>query len=315
MKISILIIAAALFCCGCQRTCEEFEPGICYHPTPCVFEGKPSAFPPLTEQERISDWGKQLRLAYAFAKEQDYYRAITGFKSALVFLPQRLKDRKCQIEYGIVQAYYLAEKYQEAIEYFDGSCLLACDERFPAYRDLLIMIYDCYQHTDKCEKAAGTLNLINSQFPELAVDLELSTAFMGADFATINELADCRCDEAEINDFISEYWSLAKSDQRAQLYQALLPGAGYLYVGQKDAARTSFIINLLFTWAAYKFFANGYYAAGIITASLETGWYFGGINGARLAAKEYNERVYGVNGQAFMRCHDMFPVLMLQTNF
>jgi tetratricopeptide (TPR) repeat protein len=315
MKTVLIYISAALLCCGCQRTCEKFEPNITFYPNPAILECRESAFPPLNKDERLTEWGKQLRLAYAFGNDQDYYRSITAFKSALVFLPPRLNERKWQIEYGIVQSYYLGCKFQDAIEYFEASTLLNCSKEFSPYRDLLIMLYDAYLQCDYFEKACNVLTVINNEYPELANDLELSTAFKEADFVSIEELAPKRKDESDIREFIDEYLCVMKSEQKAQLYQALLPGAGYYYVGQKSAARTSLIINALFTWAAYQFFEKGYYAAGVITASLEAGWYFGGINGARLAAKEYNERVYGLNGQAFMKSHNYFPILMIETRF
>ena len=37
--------------------------------------------------------------------------------------------------------------------------------------------------------------------------------------------------------------------------------------------------------------------AGIFTASLEAGWYLGGINGAGLSAKIYNDRLYSELGK------------------
>lgn len=310
-----MLLSAGILCSSCQKTCEPFEPNICYYPPSCLIESRPSAFTPLTPDECKTDWGKQVRLAYSFGKQQDFYRTITGFKSALVFLPMNKPDRKLQIEYGIVQAYYLGSKYRDAIEYFESSDLLYATNEFPAYRDLLIMLYDAYLKIENDEKACKMLDLINLEYPNEAGALRVSTAFLDADLPSIQEASQCRSDKDEIDCFINEYLIASKSEQRAQTYQALLPGAGYLYVGQKDAARTSFLINLLFTWAAYQFFDRGYIAAGIITASLEAGWYVGGINGARLAAKEYNERLYGVNGREFMRDHCLFPILMLETTF
>ncbi len=314
MLIGTLLVSG-ISSTGCQKTCEPFDPQISYYPSPCLIESRPSAFASLTPEECRTDWGKELRLAYAFGKEQDYYRAITGFKSALVFLPSNKIDRKLQIEYGVMQAYYLGCKYQEAIEIFEGSELMFLANDFPAYRDLLIMLYDSYLKIENLEKASKMLELITIEYPEEAITLNVSTAFLDADLPSLHEAAQCRLDKDDIDFFIDDYLVNTKSEKRAQTYQALLPGAGYLYVGQKDAARTSFLINLLFTWAAYQFFDRGYIAAGVITASLEAGWYFGGINGARLAAKEYNERLYGVNGKEFMRTHGLFPILMLETTF
>jgi tetratricopeptide (TPR) repeat protein len=308
-------LLSLLLLCSCQRNCEELEPKITYFPNPVLIESRPSAFTGLTPQDGHSEWGKELRVAYAFANEQDYYRAITAFKRALVFLPHSQVDRKFQIEYDIVHAYYLGYKYKGAIEAFEESSLPTVPIEFPAFRQLLIILYESYIKISREEKALEILKTIECFFPDDAEKLRLGTALLNADFPAATQIAECRSDSVEIKAFLSEYSCAAKSASRAQLYQAILPGAGYLYVGQKKAALTSLIINTLFVWASYRCFDRGDFAAGMITASLETGWYFGGINGARLAAKEYNERLYEVNGREFMRCHSFFPVLMLETRF
>ena len=45
------------------------------------------------------------------------------------------------------------------------------------------------------------------------------------------------------------------------------------------------------------------------------GWYFGGINGAGLAAQEYNERVYERLARDTMIENKLFPILMLEKAF
>ncbi len=115
--------------------------------------------------------------------------------------------------------------------------------------------------------------------------------------------------------FFSEYCCKAKSVKKAQMLNAILPGAGYYYVGQKKSALTSFIINTLFTAAAYQLFDKGYFAGGLIVSSLELGWYLGGINGAGLEAKEYNQSIYNTMAKDTMAQNRLFPVLMFETTF
>ena len=78
---------------------------------------------------------------------------------------------------------------------------------------------------------------------------------------------------------------------------------------------TSFMINASFIAASWYFFDHGNYGAGIITSSLEFGWYFGGINGAGLAAKEWNQHIYNIKGKELMIEMRLFPVLMLEASF
>jgi len=295
--------------------CDEFNPDIVYFPNPVTIASRPSAFNPLISLEARSDWGKEVKIAYAFAKEQDYYRAITAFKRALVFLPANLPARKLQIEYAIFHCYYLAYKYEDAIEAFQGTSLECATNEFPAYRELLIQLYECYKKSDNEIDAERILSFIEKDFPDDAETLKITDAVLEANFPALVSIAECREDCEDLEELITCYSLEAKSESMAKFYQAILPGAGYYYVGQKQAAVTSIILNSLFIWATYTCFKTGNTAAGILTASLESGWYFGGINGAGIAAREYNERLYHTVGRDFLRNRGYFPVLMLETTF
>ncbi len=100
-----------------------------------------------------------------------------------------------------------------------------------------------------------------------------------------------------------------------QLLNALIPGAGYLYIGQKKSALTAFLLNGLFIAAAYQFFHHRHVAAGIITTGFEAGWYFGGIYGAGEEAKYYNERLFEKNAATVLNDYKLFPALMMQYAF
>jgi hypothetical protein len=114
---------------------------------------------------------------------------------------------------------------------------------------------------------------------------------------------------------LENYFSEKKSVKKAQFLNALLPGAGYLYLGQKKSALTAFCLNTLFITAAYQFFKHHHFAAGLITTSFESGWYFGGIYGAGEEAKYYNERLYEQNASRVLNAHNLFPALMLDHAF
>lgn len=302
--------------CGCQTNCRTLEPQIDFVPPVELVENLPSAFPPLTPDEQKKVWGKELLIANNFAIEMDFYRAITSYKRALFLIPPAQKERYMQIEYGILQSYYLGRKYQSVIDVFEKSTLIAMPEDFPAFDDLLIMLEDSYRRVGELEKACKILKVIESRTPSVANNLELSESFLEGRLGAIQEKADA--DEGispVLCGFLCGYHQQALSVRKAQTLNALLPGAGYLYVGQKSTALTSFIINALFIAAAYYFFDQGNIAAGIITTSLESGWYFGGINGAGLAAKVYNEQLYNASAKELMIQQHLFPVLMLKYTF
>jgi tetratricopeptide (TPR) repeat protein len=296
----------ALLLTGCFPKKVEMEPKIFYVPQERMINALPSAFPPLTPLELTQDWGKELKIANTFARELDLYRAITSYKRALVFIPLTETKRRQQIYFGIFESYYLGQKYTDALNIFETTELTQVTQEFPSFGELLIMLYECYQKTDQFEKAEKILEIIEKGSAQIGCDLRLSTALIDVDLPVISNLAP---------NFFCDYLAETKSVRKAQLLNALLPGAGYYYVGEKRSALTSFMINALFIAAAYSFFDHGNIAAGIITLSLESGWYFGGINGAGLAANEFNERVYETKAKDFMFCKKLFPVLMFNTSF
>lgn len=301
--------------CGCSTNSCILEPSITYIPQAKRVECLPSPFEDLSATEKRQAWGKELYIGTALAREMDLYRAITAFKRALILIPRDQEDRRLQIHYCIMESYYLGCKYQDAVDAFETSPLYGAPCTFPAYDDMLIIAYDSYMQIDQEEKAARIYKLIETRDPEKAGDLALSESILNGDFCGIDEFACTHPASDNLENFLCEYSQQSKSVLKAQTLNAVLPGAGYLYVGQQKSALTSFLINTLFIAAAYQFFDHGYPAAGLITTSLELGWYLGGINGAGLAAKEYNQRMYESLGKEVMICNHLFPVLMLEKSF
>jgi tetratricopeptide (TPR) repeat protein len=316
---TLFYASALLLCClingGCQSNSCTLEPCITYSPPPCLIEHLPSPFPKITPEERSQDWAKELLIGRSLAREMDLYRAITCFKRAHFLIPKKFEERRREIEYEIFLAYYLGNKYEEAINTFEGSLLNSAPENFPALRDLLIALYDAYAQLGRDEKVCYILNILHSIDAEAANNLSLGQAIQEGNLALISESVETHPASENIYQFLIDYNNQSKSVKKAQILNAVLPGAGYHYVGQKKAALTSFLINALFIAAAYQLFERGYVPAGLIVSSLEFGWYFGGINGAGLAAKEYNERLYENLGREMLLQERLFPILMIQKGF
>ena len=300
---------------GCHPNTYKLDPCIAYCAQPRYIASLQDPFPKLTVFERNQDWGKELQIGLSFAKELDLYRAVTAFKRALVLIPCQHKERICQLQYSIILAYYLGHKYQEAIEAFECSDLTETGAEFPAFQTLLLILQDAYTQDERCDRAEVLMEHLKVHFPDQAIDQTISHAIQCGEFGIAQTSALGTCREECVNSMVNNYCSCAKSPRKAQWLNALLPGAGYYYVGQKKSAFTSLVINALFTWAAYEFYHRGYYAAGAITTSLEMGWYFGGINGAGLAAKEFNEHTFNFLGKELLLQCNLFPVLMIRCGF
>lgn len=301
---------------SCQPTCQKLETTAIIHTTgQHEIDCLPSAFPPLTAAERQQDWAKELLIGDMFAHEVDLYRAITCYRRATALIPEDLLERRQQLAYDIVLCYYLGHKYQDAIRAFEDSILIEVGTEFPAFNNLLLILYDSYRAAERCEEADAIFQMIEGCSPETSSDLSLLYFLKEGDLACAEEVISTHRNIEDIEPLIACYKFSIKSPAKARLYNAVLPGAGYYYVGQKKSALTSFLINALFTAAAYQFFHHGYYAAGAITASMEAGWYLGGINGAGIEAQVYNRCLYDAMARKVLTTNKLFPVLIFETAF
>lgn len=309
------ILLPILLLTGCHPRSCILEPEIRYQASESLFDRKSSLFAPLSVEEQESHWGKEFLIATGFAKEFDFYRAITGYKRAIFLLSSSDMGRRSEIDFHIIQCYYLANKYCEVINTFEKSSLLNISSQFPAFRDLLIILEHSYRETGNCERAAQILTLIEKGDDEAALNIRLGIAILSGDLNCVKELGGQHPEQELVCGFLGNYCRCAKSVRTAQTLNGLLPGAGYYYVGQKHTALTSLLLNGLFIYTTYYFIHQGNIGAGIITGSLELGWYLGGINGAGLAAKEYNEKYYNCLGRDLMVRGKFFPVMQLGTSF
>ena len=300
---------------SCYRVPDRIDPRVSYQLQDQHLQALHSAFPPLSLEESRSDWGREIIIGRAFADQLDLYRAVSTFKRAEILLPPTEATRKLEVQYDILFCLFLGKKYDEATDAFEKSDLANVDKTFPAYRDLLLILYECYLEMDNPEKQARIFELMEKSFPETAEKLKLSQALRQGNLEEIQEFASGFNGPSYLSGLLDCYYQNKKSVAKAQLFNALLPGAGYFYIGQSKSAMTAVLFNGLFIAAAYEFFHHGHTAAGIITTGFEAGWYFGGIYGAGQEAKYYNERLYDRNATATLNHCQLFPVLMLEHSF
>ncbi len=313
MKRSIYWVLLVSVCVSCYRVSDDVDLKVSCQLQEQHFEGLSSAFKPLSDKEVATDWGKEYSIAKAFAKELDLYRAVSTFKRAQIL--NRDHDRALEIQYDIFLSLYLGKRYEEAMDAFERSDLAHVDKTFPAYHDLLLVLYEAYGEVKDKEKQGMILELVGKTFPTTREELRVSIALREADFPSIESFADAFHQTSYLDRLVDNYGENKKSVATAQTLNAIIPGAGYLYIGQRKSALTAFLLNGLFIAAATQFFLHRHVAAGIITTGFEAGWYFGGIYGAGQEAKYYNERLYEHNASSVLNEHKLFPILMLDHAF
>jgi len=314
MKKATNFIFLIILFSSCYRVEDKIEPKVSYFIQEKQIKELPSAFSALSEEEKSQEWGKEYLIAHSFVKEFDLYRAITAFKrSEILLYSEKDFSRKLEVQYDIILCYYFGKRYESVVEAFERSSLPNVDKSFPTFHDLLVILYESYKALKEEEKVKRIEDLLEKSYPETAKNLILSTALSDGKLTEVKKASIEK--KPYLEKTISLYETKKKSVPRAQLLNAVIPGSGYLYIGQKKSAITSFLINGLFAYASYQFFNRGYVAAGIITTSFEAGWYFGGIYGAGEETKYYNERIYETKVGKAMNQSSMFPIYFLQFSF
>jgi len=308
MSRFFFIVLFSLCFFGCHRKEGDFQPQLNYAVQDTYLKQLPSPFPPLSELERHEDWGREYTVGIGFARQLDLYQAMTAFKRAEILAPKTDTQRLQELRYDVVLCYYLGQKYREVTYEFEKGALRHIDTDFPAFHDLLVILYDCYLKLNEEERAAALLETIRYYYPDTAARLQTSTALMKANFSVLKG-------QEELKEFLTAYETEKKSPGKARTLNTFLPGAGYLYLGQYQSALTAAILNGIFIAATYHFFDHGQIAAGTIFLSFEFGWYFGGIFGAGLEAKSYNERLYERLATPMMNQNRLFPILNLRYGF
>lgn len=310
-----ILLLALVLSFGCYRVENKIEPQISYHLEESYLDSLKPAFPSITFFEKEQEWGKEYAIAVAFARKLDLYRAVSTFKRAQILIPEQMEVRKLEIDYNILLCYFLAKKYSEVIEEFETSELSHVDKTFRPFHDLLIILYGSYIHLGEQERANSMFELLEKNYPESSKKIELSMALTRADIEQVEILSENTSYKKDLDTLLATYESKKKSITKAQVLNGIIPGTGYLYVGQKKSALTSFVLNGLFIGTATHFFLKGQITAGIITTGFELGWYFGGVHGAGLEARYYNERVYEEITSSFMNHYRLFPVFSLHYGF
>lgn len=262
--------------------------------------------------------------------------------------------RKHEVQYLTLLCYSIGKRYDELLHFFENSSLMFIDSTFPVYHDLLVILKEAYEKKENLLKMKAIDKLLTLNYPKTAYHLSIGKALVDGDIPMLTTLLeeptiakaptpqsneihlinqtdspfkhhfinltsfDLKRVEDEnhsIEEKIHLYQKTKKSVLAAEVLNALLPGAGYFYVGQKQSAFTAFAINSLFIGTAAYFFKEKNIPAALLTLSFESGWYFGGILGAGEAAKTYNERLYEHHANPVMEEQRLFPILQLQYGF
>lgn len=85
--------------------------------------------------------------------------------------------------------------------------------------------------------------------------------------------------------------SAPRKNPTTAMLLGIMPGAGYLYVGQPQNALSSFLVNGLLAYALYTTIKAQNYGLGIVVGVFSISFYGGNITGAGSSAKRFNEKI------------------------
>lgn len=291
---------------------DRIEPTLSFALSDKILFQRPSPFAPLSSDEENTPLGRELIIAAGFSSQLDLYQAVTTYKRAAILASKINSSRLNEINYHIFFCYYLAGKYQEAIATFENTSLRQVEPSFKPYSDLLILLYECYIQNEEDKKAERSLQVLSQVNPTLANKLLLWSSFFKADFASLESMENRY---PFIKPFLQMYQNHKKNPLTAELLNTFLPGSGYLYLEQYQSAITAFLLNGLFIGSSSAFFIKGYKLAGILFASFEMGWYYGGVLGVGGETNTYNQIIYENLSKNLLYQNGLFPALLLQYGF
>lgn len=277
------------------------------------------------EKEAPSD--QEYWIGAELAKQGDDYRAITHFKRSSLLASSQ--EQQVQSALAALAGYHLAQQAPQGLQYFWSNKLFKqIPPEHPYWLDSRLLA----SQLAIADLDYDSLNEIHQQMSHhphnkvqaCAKYVELSVVLNQYDPLSLKTWLEIQKNQAITIDqetqssaalLLQQHLNRAKSPTTARWLNAILPGAGYFYVGQKSSAMTSFLLNTLFIAASARFFDRGDIAAGVLCTSFELGWYIGGINGAGIAAIEYNQDKWMKMSHKLLNEHKAFPILRLEHAF
>jgi tetratricopeptide (TPR) repeat protein len=311
---SIILCVLALFCTtGCVTVPQEPVAHLMTTMLPAAIKKLPSPSD-LTNEDSSQSWGQEYFLGKEFAGRGDYYRAATCFHRSLLLLPPSSRHYPT-IFHALILTYSLAGKYEEVTSLYE-QCQdkLAVTDPLLAL-DCITLIYEAYSQQNRQKEAESLLEVIpktEEAFRTLPVfqALMLNSENSFSEACTVSSGLSPE-QKRDLKHLGTIYQKSKKHPETAAMLNALLPGAGYLYVREYQTATTAFVFNGLFIAATWQFFSAHQPAAAFISGGFEAGWYAGGIIGAHMAATTYNERLREQLSKEYLDKYKLFPLNQL----
>jgi tetratricopeptide (TPR) repeat protein len=254
----------------------------------------------------------QLKIADAFMKEGEYYRAVTEYKKFLILFPDSGKADYASFE--IAMAYFKGEEYGAAARSFQ-----AMREKYPESSYAIQAGYlegSSQWKLKNYDRARMALEALVEQHPQSEYAprslVVICLAALDENKAEVSRQALKRfldqypghpgvqnVKEAAVQ--LDRYQELPeKSPELAGFLSAILPGSGYIYAEHYGDGITAFLINGLFIAGTITAIHQENYGVAGIVGGVGVPFYLGNIYGSANAAKKWN---LGVRNEVIQKIH------------
>lgn len=254
-------------------------------PTPRFSVSTHSLFTPTYDLEYAS--GK------SFLNDKLFYPTITCFKKAELLATTA--QEKSQAHYGLIFTYFIAKKWDQLKKLYTSGIVEQLDKSAPYFQDAILMFYIALKEENMPFVSQNLKNWLYCN-QELKTKLELYDAISQANFSV-----------ASFNEHFKIYKANEKSQTLSGMLNLVLPGSGYLYIGQKQTALTCFCLISLLLFSFYYAVKNRHFAQSILIFSLFSGFYFGSIVGAKLGAITWNQSLYNAIFDPVLKDNQLYP--------
>lgn len=260
----------------------NFEPPL---PSPSLSISTHSAF--------SKNFDLEYAAAKAFLNDHLFYPTISSFKKA--HLLSTNTEEKSSAAYSLIFTYFIAKKWDLLKNLYTQGIIEHLDKEAVYFKDAIIMFYVALKDQNM-PFIVQNLKSYLYQDHNLKIKLELYDAITQANFAP-----------SEFNQMYQLYKTHEKSQLFAGIMNLLIPGAGYLYLGQLQTALTCFLALSVLIWGLYHALKTKHFAQAVLIFSIFSGFYFGSVMGAKLATITYNQALYTSIFDPILKDNQLYP--------
>lgn len=254
-------------------------------PTPCLSISNACIF--------SQNFDLEYSTAKSFLNDDLFYPTITSFKKAALL--STTKEEKSKATYSLIFTYFIAKKWDMLKTLYTHGACEDLDKNAPYFKDALLMFYIGLKH-EAMPFIVQNLKTHLYQDPELKVKLELYDAISQVNFS-----------HSTFNDSYKIYQTHEKSQTLAGFLNLIMPGCGFLYLGQIQTWLTCFLTLSVLLWGFYHALKTKHFAQSILIFSIFSGFYLGSIVGAKLEAITFNQTLYTSIFDPVLKDNKLYP--------